>query len=517
MKVMTKNKEIKGFPSLPSSPQLGGDEVKSTENTVFDGISEITSQPEGVEGVEGLEQNDKPNEMSEYRETFSDKINPSDLPILLEKIASTEKEWENKDALILGSLVTLSSVMPNCFGIYDRRKIYPPFYLIISAPPASDKGNMVACRQLVQPIEKDIESVYQQELDTYQNTLAEYMAQDKATRLITQCPKEPPYRSLWIPANSSSTACYQALSDNEEWGLTLETEADTISTALESEYGNYSDGLRKAFHHEPILYRRRKDNEHVKIEQPRWGILLTCTPGQIPKLFKSFENGLGSRFVFYHKRRKLFWKNVFEVSDKTLDEQFLEFGHRYKTIYDELVKRKEQPMQVTFSISQQTEFNKFFEELQLEQCGLYGDDMIAFVRRLGLVCFRIAIVLSILRHEGWIPIIEPLSQCIVCDDRDFHTAMTIVNCLINHTAHVYTEIISQDNNTQYLAANMKMSHQEKLLYSQLGNEYTTGDARQTATRLGINWRTAERYLGKYASKYKLAVRLQVGKYKKLAL
>lgn len=47
-------------------------------------------------------------------------------------------------------------------------------------------------------------------------------------------------------------ATYQALSDNHGWGVIFETEADTLTQALKTDYGDYSDGLRKAYHHEPI-------------------------------------------------------------------------------------------------------------------------------------------------------------------------------------------------------------------------------------------------------------------------
>lgn len=326
-------------------------------------------------------------------------------------------------------------------------------------------------------------------------------------------PKEPTYRSLWIPGNTTATACYQALAENGGKGVTFETEADTLTLALNSDYGDFSDGLRKAFHHEPIAYRRRKENEHIKIEEPQWAIMLSCTPGQIPLLFKSFENGLGSRFVFYGKRRRLVWRDVFEMSDKTIDEQFLAFGQRYKIIYDELMKRRDRPIEILLSHSQKAEFNQFFTELQLEQAGLYGDDMIACVRRLGLVCFRIIMVLTILRYEGCVPILDFLSQAIVCKDEDFHTAMTIVNCLINHTAHVYSGIFNQDGNNQ-ISAKMNASVQEKQLFSLLGTEFTTEDVRQAAKKLNIKWKSAERYLGKYTAKYKVAVRISNGHYKK---
>ena len=505
---------FKQIPLLPSIPQAEVKGEENVENPIIPSSSVDLPQGEGVAGCEGLTTKEMLETVNNCSETFSDKINPNDLPPLLQDIEATQKELVDKDTITLGALDIFSGAMPGVFGIYDKRKVYPPFYSIIYAPPSSDKGMLNACRKLVEPIEKEIESVNEQKKTDYQIEMNEYLALDRGARFTTPSPKVPAYSSLWIPANSSATACYQALSDNGGWGLSFETEADTLSTALNSEYGDYSDGLRKGFHHEPITYRRRKENEFIKIDEPRWAIMLTCTPGQIPFLFKSFENGLGSRFVFYRKNRKLFWRNVFEQSDKTIDELFLEFGQRYKQIYDELVKRNDRPFQVIFSISQQEEFNKFFEELQLEQVGLYGDDMIACVRRLGLVCFRIAMVLTILRHEGCMPIIELMSQAIVCDDRDFKTSMTIVNCLINHTAHVYSEVLNQGNDNN-LEAIMKMSNQESLLFKALEDDFTTDEARKAAIKLGIAWKTAERYIGKFAGKYGLTVRITNGHYKKV--
>jgi hypothetical protein len=374
---------------------------------------------------------------------------------------------------------------------------------------------LIACKWMVEPIENEFMLINMHAQEEYQRQLIEYQSLDKAQRLSTPPPKEPPMKSLWIPANSSASACYQALGDNGGWGITFETEADTLSTTLSQDYGDYSSGLRAAFHHEPITLRRRRDHEFIKIDEPRWAIMLTCTPGQIHILFKSFENGLGSRFVFYGKRRRFEWHDVFAKSDKTIDEQFLALGQRFKGIYDELVKRKDKPIQVVFSKSQQAQFNQFFSELQTEQFGLYGDDMIACVRRLGLVCFRIAMVLTILRYEGSMPIIDLLSQAIVVDDRDFKTAMTISNCLINHTAHVYADIFNYCKDAKSKNETAAMLNQEKTLYESLKTEYTTDDARKAAEKLRIPWKSAERYLGKYVGKYGIAVRITNGHYKKI--
>ena len=514
---MTQEQDLKLIPSFPSCPQPEGEIEESTENSTVSTVSVDSPQGEGVEGTEGLAaQDSQPEEIvSEFSETFSGKIGQDDLPPLVKDAADTQEDPEDKDCMILGVLGIISGATKNVFGIYDGRRVFPPFYVMQYGPASSNKGIVNACRRLVEPIEKELELINLQEQEEYQRQLIEYQSLDKTLRLTTPPPKEPPIKSLWIPANSSASACYQALGDNDGWGITFETEADTLSNTLSQDYGDYSSGLRAAFHHESITFKRRKDREYVKVDMPRWAILLTCTPGQIPKLFPSFENGLGSRFVYYGKRRRDFWRNVFAQSDKTIDEQFLEFGQRFKGIYDELAKRNDQPIQVIFSPSQQVEFNQFFAELQTEQLGLYGDDLIASVRRLGLVCFRIAMVLTILRYEGSMPIIELLSQAIVVDDRDFKTAMTISNCLINHTAHVYADIFNSDKDAKSKNEPTAMLNLEKMLYESLDTEFTTKDARQAAEKLDIPWKSAERFLGKYVGKYRIAVRIKNGHYKKI--
>ena len=511
------NEILQQIPSIPPGPQPEGEIEESKENNSFTLVSEYSPQGEGSEGSEGQAAKDSQPEkgISEYFEIFSDKIDPKDLPPLVRDASDTQEDPEDKDCMILGVLGITSGATPNVFGIYDGRRVFTPFYEIQYGPASSNKGIVNACRRLLEPIEKGLELLNLHAQEEYQRQFIEYQSLDKTLRLTTPPPKEPPIKSLWVPANSSASSCYQSLGDNDGWGITFETEADTLSNTLSQDYGDYSSGLRAAFHHESITFKRRKDREYVKVDMPRWAILLTCTSGQIPRLFSSFENGLGSRFVFYQKRRRLFWRNVFAQSDKTIDEQFLEFGQRFKSIYDELVKREDRPIQVVFSKNQQAEFNKFFEELQTEQFGLYGDDLIASVRRLGLVCFRIAMVLTILRYEGSMPIIELLSQAIVVDDRDFKTAMTISNCLINHTAHVYADIFNSGKADKGKNETADMLNHEKSLYESLDTEYTTDDARRAAEKLGIKWKSAERYLGKYVGKYRIAVRITNGHYKKI--
>ena len=260
------------FPSNPQFPQPEGEELEYI-GMVLSEDSLSLPQVEGVEGFEGMRETDDEKNQG-FSETFSDKIDADDLPDIVREAANTQTDAEGKDKMILGTLDLLSGAAPNVYGVYDNRRVYPPHYTIFSAPAAADKGQLTACRQLLMPIQRELDQLNQKAQDDYQQQMAEYAALDKSKRAATPEPKEPPYRSLFIPANSSATATYQALSDNHGWGVIFETEADTMTQALKSDYGDYSDGLRKAFHHEPICYNRRKEQERVNIYCPRLAVML---------------------------------------------------------------------------------------------------------------------------------------------------------------------------------------------------------------------------------------------------
>ena len=200
----------------------------------------------------------------------------------------------------------------------------------------------------------------------------------------------------------------------------FETEGDTLANVFASDYGNFSDGFRKAFHHEPISYTRRKDREFVELLRPRLSTVLSGTPRQISALIPDAENGLFSRFIFYYINFKLEWLNVFaRIDGSTLDEIFDDIGWSFAHVYQDLEAMPE--MEFQFTPGQQHAFNDYYTSTQAELHGLFGDDIIASVRRLGLITFRIAMVLTALRcHDT-----GELDSTLLCDDEDFASAMAI--------------------------------------------------------------------------------------------
>ena len=404
------------------------------------------------------------------------------LPDLFKQISAFANSPEDADLLLLGSLTALSACLPNISGIYDGREVFPNLFLFVTAQASAGKGRLSLCRHLVAPIHQQLREQYAAEMEQYRREQAEYAVNKKSPD--AEPPQEPSLKTLLIPANSSSTAVYQVLHGNNGVGLIFETEGDTLANTFKSDYGNFSDGFRKAFHHETISYNRRKDKEFVELEKPRLSALLSGTPRQILSLIPDAENGLFSRFIFYFLNVRLVWNDVFAVRDETLDSHFERFGSQFFDLYKTL--KASPSIRFALSARQQAEFHSLFEQVQNEYSSVFGLDFVASVRRLGLITFRIAMILTAVR------IIDngDFSTTLVCSDNDFQTAKTMVQVLLKHTAKVY-QILPTDAAEAPQGGKNQLKQQYLIA---LPPDFDKQTAIATAQKLNIPPKTAERYL-----------------------
>lgn len=429
------------------------------------------------------------------------------LPPFMADIYRADSSPATADMLLFGSIIALSSVMPKVIGIYGRKQVYANLFGFVAAPPASSKGKLADVIRIVQPIQDEIRDSNELEQFNYQEKLAAYKASGDRNALP---PTPPKYRTLKIAANSSSTAVYQTLNDNDGCGFTAETEGDTLAMMMKSDFGNYSDGLRKAFHHEPISYLRRKDNEHVDITHPRWSVLLSGTYGQISTLIPNPENGLFSRFPFYCLPRTYDWLNVFDSSDETLERLFFALGRRYLGLYHVLTQRVRDLIFV-LTPEQQQRFNDHFAGIQTEYVSLYGDDLVASVRRQGLIAYRMMMILSITRYVDTPEQLRDVDT-FTCHDDDFQTALSMIDTLLQHTAFVFTQCLTPVESAD--APVSTLTDLQRKLLSVLPEEFDRDRWRQCARSINVNPRTADRWLGQFVSKHGLLTRLSLGRYSK---
>ena len=468
---------IKTLYHLTKSAGVSVSIPQPTKSPSLGGVGEVTPTKEEMEDSDEMQETNLP--------TFSDEIY-TDLPGLLQKVVAKSNSSEDRDLLLLGSLVVISACLPKVYGIYAEREVYPNLFLFVTAQASAGKGRLTLCRKLVDPIHKALREVSKLEFEEYQRNLTEYAA--TKNKAETERPKEPPVKMLVIPANNSATGVFQILNDNNGSGLMFETEGDTLALTFKSEHGNYSDGFRKAFHHETISYNRRKDREFVEINNPRLSALLSGTPKQVSALIPSAENGLFSRFIFYFMNVRPVWNDVFaNSSDQTLDSYFNHLGMQFFDLYKHLECQAE-PIRFCLTLAQQQAFNAYFSQTQNQYLCLYGADYLATVRRLGLITFRMAMILTTLRIMDDGDIHSPL----VCRDNDFNTALSMVKILVQHAAQVFQQLPSE-------AVTTAPKNQKQQFLDELPQEFCRKDYLTVAHKLGIPDKTAEKHIKRFAT------------------
>jgi len=424
------------------------------------------------------------------------------LPDLLSNIVSNANSPQDADVLLLGSIVVFSSVLPRIHGIYAGRQVFPNLFLFVSAQASGGKGRLSLCRHLVEPIHNMMLDQGKAEFEQYQMMLAQYVI-DKKGKNPAEKPVAPPMRLLIIPANNSATGMFQLLNDNNQRGLIFETEGDTLAQTFKSDYGDYSDGFRKAFHHETISYNRRTDHEYVEMNRPQLSALLSGTPKQINALIPNAENGLFSRFIFYSLTMKNEWMDVFADSGgQTLDERFLIYGRRFFELY-RMLSTMTGSCRIVLSENQKSQFNEHFKKTQERYLELCGNDYVGTVRRLGLITFRIAMILTAIRimDDGVI------SEERHCTDADFNTALEMSNVLVEHACYTFSKLPGTET--------VKAQNNPKLaLFNALPNEFDRPTYLAAAKRLGIIDRTADKQILRF-TKAGLLNRLSQGNYEKV--
>jgi len=433
--------------------------------------------------------------------TFPDSVFEN-LPPFLQKVVARSDSNEDRDMMLLGSLVTVGSCLPNVFGIYGGKKVFSNLFLFISAQASAGKGNMVYCRQLVNPIHEALRGQTREEKKEYKTGMRQFDLLKWKEAALPK-PEKPVEQMLFIPANNSASGVFQLLSENQGRGLIFETEGDTLTHAFKADGGHFSDGIRKGFQHEMISFHRRKDNEHVEIINPCISLVLSGTHRQVTFLIPDAEDGLFSRFIFYLMNLRPEWKDMLDENIEDMEEYFdalgQEFFHFYNTLCD-------QP-DIRFSLTkeQHKEHTDFFIQLQDKYLALQGMHFMATIRRLGLIAFRLAMTLSALRMMDS----GNFSQKLVCSDSDFQRVLSMIRVLVQHSSQVFSQLPAINNS-------VKLRDKKEQFLDQLPEKFDRPDYIDLAKSMSIQERTAERYITSFCNKG-LIFREQMGTYTNLTI
>jgi hypothetical protein len=360
------------------------------------------------------------------------------LPEILKRGLEMFTDKIERDVFLVGALGVLSGCLPNVEGRYDKKIHGANLFTFIIASASGGKGSLTWAKYLA-------DGIHKYKLNDLTKRYAEYKAAArKAKENEGDAPEVPKREILLIPANSSSSSFIEHLKNNKERGIMFNTEADTLNKTLKNEWGDFSDVLRCAFHHESIEFSRKMENVFFELNKPHLSLILSGTPEQARRLFVNVENGLFSRFTFYSIDIETTWKDVFEDTNTDFEAQFIELGQDVLSLYLRL-EPLSNPIRFGLTQQQKTQFNKAFSQWQTEIGALSDNELIATIRRLGLMCFRMAMQLSVLRLTENN---QDLPTEIICTDLDFDLAFRLTAVFREHAIAIY-DFLETDNKDKF--------------------------------------------------------------------
>lgn len=486
--------------------------TENTENTP----SKVLTHAHVYNKVE----NDEPDESEELL-NGSDPNQPlptfpeADWPKILLLIMSYATSPTQRDVMLLGALTAIGASMERYVRCPYAGKLQSPcLQSFIVAPSASGKGILSLIRLLVEPIHDEIRQQVAAEVKAYKKEKAAYDVMGKE-RSKVEAPQMPKNRMFLISGNNTGTGILQNIMDANGTGLICETEADTISAAIGSEYGHWSDTLRKAFDHDRLSYNRRTDQEYREVKKSYLSVLLSGTPAQVKPLIPSTENGLFSRQLFYYMHGIWAWINQFESGEADLEAIFTDIGLEWKKQLDLMKTHGVHTLRLTDE--QKQEFNTLFSDLFFRS-GLANDnEMSSSIARLAVNTCRIMAEVAMIRalecnqpyqfKNSSIHLLTPDKEIatdnikdgiitrwdVTITAEDFKAVLELVTPLYRHATHILSFLPSTE-------VKHRANADRDALFEAMGNQFTRAQLSEQATTMKIKPNTAFGWLNRLIKK-----------------
>ena len=425
------------------------------------------------------------------------------LPPFLKEVLGNCISEDDRDMMLMGTLTCISATLHNVVGEYNHDDWHPMLYFFVMADAGMGKGSLKYCREIVAPIHNELREVSEQQMKEYKESKGDYKSGD-GTSVVGDVPHR---RTLFIPTNSSAASVIQQLDNNGGIGLIFDTECDTLSAILKSEYGDYSTIIRKSYHHEPIDLSRRKDDEYRVIERPMLAICLSGTPGQLYTLTPQAEDGTFSRITCYHIPFKAEFRDVLVESANTnsdsytLRDRFFQLGRLYKQHREAFFHGGSYRIVIPQEYCKV--FNEHFRQMNQEVVDDISHDMQSVVRRLAFTVFRIMMVLTSVRFMDETPNPSALtpkdSSRIVlrCTKGDFDIAMAMGDVLIYHTVYCYAHLPQSKVATNGLGEIVTKKGKMEQLLATLPDTFDRETYRAMSMKLGYPVSTTSKWLNDY--------------------
>ena len=363
------------------------------------------------------------------------------LPDFLKRGLTHVRNKRERDILLLSMITNISGCVPGVRMNYGGMVYSADLYLVALAGSGRGKGVMQLAAILPAAIQEYYDELNRKDEREYRQKLLKWnleerlAAQEKRVPDLDQCPEMPVERILKVAPNISKSQLILALEAGGAVGLVMNaSELDMISSAMHQEYGKHDDVMRAASQHEEVSSYFKTDHRLVVVSDPHLALCASGTPAQLHKFISSLENGMYSRVAFYVGQAH--W----EYKSANPGKVRLDMRAYFKGMGEELLRMfiflSGSPTEVVFTEEQWKEHTERFRTYLREVVAEDDDSPGAIVLRHGLMMSRIAMVLTALRK------CEPQWNTSEweCSDEDFHTAMQIVDVLLEHSLLLSTSM-----------------------------------------------------------------------------
>lgn len=431
------------------------------------------------------------------------------LPDFLKRGLTHVRNKRERDILLLSMITNISGCLPGVRMNYGGMVYSADLYLVALAGSGRGKGVMqlaailpAAIQEYYNELNRKDEREYRQKLLKW-NLEERLAAQEKRVPDLDQCPEMPVERILKVAPNISKSQLILALEAGGAVGLVMNaSELDMISSAMHQEYGKHDDVMRAASQHEEVSSYFKTDHRLVVVSDPHLALCASGTPAQLHKFISSLENGMYSRVAFYVGQAP--W----EYKSANPGKARLDMRAYFKGMGEELLRMfiflSGSPTEVVFTEEQWKEHTERFRTYLREVVAEDDDSPGAIVLRHGLMMSRIAMVLTALRK------CEPQWNTSEwkCSDEDFHTAMQIVDVLLEHSLLLSTSMDDTAGRIRPVKAFFKL----RPVLKKMPREFTYSELMAAANEAGLPTASVKRYLLRLV--YYQIVEKEDGKYRK---
>lgn len=431
------------------------------------------------------------------------------LPDFLKRGLTHVRNKRERDILLLSMITNISGCLPGVRMNYGGMVYSADLYLVALAGSGRGKGVMQLAAILPAAIQEYYDELNRKDEREYRQKLLKWnleerlAAQEKRIPDLDQCPEMPVERILKVAPNISKSQLILALEAGGAVGLVMNaSELDMISSAMHQEYGKHDDVMRAASQHEEVSSYFKTDHRLVVVSDPHLALCASGTPAQLHKFISSLENGMYSRVAFYVGQAH--W----EYKSANPGKARLDMRAYFKGMGEELLRMfiflSGSPTEVVFTEEQWKEHTERFRTYLREVVAEDDDSPGAIVLRHGLMMSRIAMVLTALRK------CEPQWNTSEwkCSDEDFHTAMQIVDVLLEHSLLLSTSMDDTAGRIRPVKAFFKL----RPVLKKMPREFTYSELMAAANEAGLPTASVKRYLLRLV--YYQIVEKEDGKYRK---